>query len=365
MTTLPHKLTKHQLIRDFIHTRITEAYYLPGQRIPSETELCERFQTTRATVGKALQELALAGLITRRRGSGSCVALPVTQTLHTFGLLIPNLGETEIFEPICNALAVSVAEHNHRLFWGQFATRNMEERSLAAERLCGQYIEQGVDGVFFAPIEQASAMDETNARITQSLELAGIPVVLFDCDFVKFPERSQFDVIGIDNRRAGYLLAQHLIAQGCRRIAFVCRLLSAQTIEARIAGYREALLQHGLPVPAVWVHRGEPTDADFIARLLAAEPPDAIICGNDYTAALLVDALLRRGVRVPDDIRVTGVDDVKYAHLLAVPLTTIRQPCAAIGQAAVEAMLQRIALPGRPGREILLDADLVTRASTA
>ncbi|MFO0792326.1 MAG: substrate-binding domain-containing protein, partial [Pirellulales bacterium] len=68
---------------------------------------------------------------------------------------------------------------------------------------------------------------------------------------------------------------------------------------------------------------------------------------------------------IPNVIRVAGIDDVRYAELLRVPLTTIRQPCDAIGDAALHAMLDRVENPTAPGRDILLSCELVVRASTA
>ena len=91
----------------------------------------------------------------------------------------------------------------------------------------------------------------------------------------------------------------------------------------------------------------------------------SIVCGNDVTAGALMHRLDQLGVDVPGDIRVAGVDDVKYAELLRVPLTTIRQPCVAIGEAAFRAMLDRVEMPDAPGRDILLSCDLVVRDSTA
>jgi GntR family transcriptional regulator, arabinose operon transcriptional repressor len=87
------------------------------------------------------------------------------------------------------------------------------------------------------------------------------------------------------------------------------------------------------------------------------------ICANDMTAALLMRTLNQLDVRVPHDVRVVGFDDLNYARLLSVPLTTMHQPCRAIGAAAVRAMLERIADPEIPGREILLNSQLVVRQS--
>jgi GntR family transcriptional regulator of arabinose operon len=72
---------------------------------------------------------------------------------------------------------------------------------------------------------------------------------------------------------------------------------------------------------------------------------------------------LGTGRRIPGDLRIVGIDDVEYAELLPVPLTTIRQPCREIGAAAIEAMLNRIEQPKMLARDILLDCQLVVRAS--
>jgi len=69
--------------------------------------------------------------------------------------------------------------------------------------------------------------------------------------------------------------------------------------------------------------------------------------------------------RVPRDVRIAGFDDVRYASLLSVPLTTMHQPCRELGRTAVATLLARIADPSLPPRQILLKAELITRASTA
>ena len=364
MNDTPARATKNARIVEFFRVRILDGTYKPDQRIPSETALCTRFGVTRATVGKALRELEHAGLIVRRQGSGSFVRSPDGHRTLTLGLLVPSLGEGEIFEPICNAIATATAAHGHRLLWGQFSSTEPSDRCVQAERLCQSYIEQKVDGVFFAPIELADAMYEANARIAGLLARAGIPVVLLDQDVVKFPGRSTFDLVGIDNRRAGYVLAGHLLDQGCERIAFAARPHSAQTVDARIAGYREALLDRGQRIDVGRVHFGDPDDPAFIDALLKGKRPDAVMCANDHTAAKLIAALLRRGIRIPDDIRVTGVDDLKYAGLLSVALTTVRQPCRAMGEAAAHALFERTNHPGLSGRDILLDFQLIERDSS-
>lgn len=93
--------------------------------------------------------------------------------------------------------------------------------------------------------------------------------------------------------------------------------------------------------------------------------PDAFLCANDITAISLIKTLGKLGKRVPRDLLVTGIDDVRLASIFSPSLTTVHQPCADIAKAAVAAMLQRLRDPALPPRQILLDAPLVERTSTS
>jgi DNA-binding LacI/PurR family transcriptional regulator len=92
---------------------------------------------------------------------------------------------------------------------------------------------------------------------------------------------------------------------------------------------------------------------------------DSVVASNDATAARLLQTLQVLGRHVPEEVKVAGFDDVAYASLLSPALTTMRQPCAALGAAAVEAMLGRLRQPHMPARRILLRAELIVRKSTA
>jgi DNA-binding LacI/PurR family transcriptional regulator len=313
------------------------------------------------TVVKAMQQLQQEGLLVRRAGSGSYAVEGRGGSKPVFGLIIPDLGETEIFEPICKGMTGTL-NAAHTLAWGHSQAPGADKQDVA-EHLCRQYIEQRVAGVFFAPVEFGTARDQVNRRVLQSLHKAGIPVVLLDRCVLPFPQRSDYDLVGLDNRRAGYLMTDHLLRQGARRVAFFAVEGSAETVDDRIAGCREALFAHDLPLPREAVVRGDPQDAATVSAMLAALGPDAVLCANDHTAAQLMHTLLGLGVRIPEDVRLAGIDDVRYAGLLPVPLTTLRQPVLDIGAAAIAAMLDRIANPHLPARTILLNGRVVVRRS--
>jgi DNA-binding LacI/PurR family transcriptional regulator len=357
---------KHRRIFESLRAEILSGRYRFGERIPSETRLVEQFHVSRPTAARALKDLEVHGLVERRHGSGTFVRHTAATVQRELGLLVTGLGQGEVFEPICNQLAKSVADNKYELSWGQIRSSEVQDRASAAEKTCQRLIQQRVAGVFFQPIELVAGMKDINSRVIDALDQAKIPIVLIDSDFKQFPERSQYDLVGIDNRRVGYMLAEHLAEQGCRRIDFIAHQGASPTVDARIAGYREALFNRGITPQTEWAHfvdKVDEIDIETVRELVESGPADAYICHNDYTAGQLMRDLIQLGVRVPEEVRVVGVGDVKYASALSVPLTTIRQPCAEIGSTAVELMLQRIANPALPARDVRLDFQLIVRDS--
>jgi GntR family transcriptional regulator of arabinose operon len=351
----------------FIYTKLLEALkvgeYEAGSKLPSENELVEQFGASRPTVGRALAQLETEGLIERRAGSGTFVRIPDRQEGFIFGLLIPELGATEVFEPICRGISMARIGGHHDLLWGPTFSPGASEE-FQAEELCRYYIRRGVTGVFFAPMELTGKKDEVNRRITAALDEAQIPIVLLDRDICEFPHRSRYDLVGIDNRRAGFIITDHVLKCGARRIVFFGRPNSAPTVTARAMGYSDAMRNRKDLKLEEWVEMGDPTDIEAVRILVDRIRPDAVVCANDYTAGQLMTSLNTLGLRVPSEIKVTGMDDIRYAKIMQTPLTTIHQPCLDLGAAALGAMLDRASHPQMPARDFFVDFKLVVREST-
>jgi DNA-binding LacI/PurR family transcriptional regulator len=353
---------KYRRVFDYLHTRIQSGALSPGDRLPSEAELGKLFDASRITVARAVHDLQRMGLVTRRPGAGTHVQAPRAEAGRTFGLLIPELGLTEIFEPICHGMMRSPLARRDTLLWGS-AAANVAESPHAAEQLLSSFIDQKVSGVFFAPLEMAGERDAVNVRVAQTLERARIPFVLLDRCYMPYPQRSQHDLVGIDNVRAGFMAAAHLLELGARRLVFIGEAFAANTVDARITGFFAALRQFEVAPDWNPVWRRRPEDPGFVRRMLDEARPDALVCANDLTAARLMQTLIALGVRIPEGIRIVGFDDVKYASLLPVPLTTIHQDCAGIGAAAMATMVERIERPESPVRDVLVPFRLVVRRS--
>ncbi|MCP5537959.1 MAG: GntR family transcriptional regulator [Akkermansiaceae bacterium] len=365
MKNSPKQLPRYAEIAHALREEIVKGRYGNDGRMPSEAQLVKRYKVSRPTVAKALKVLCDEGMVVRRAGSGSYVKEGTKVNIRStlMALLIPDLGNTEIFQVIGGEISSLARMHDYGLVWGGSEPEVSTNGQHQIESLCKQFIERNVAGVFFAPYEIVEGSERVNHSVAMMLRDAGIPVVLLDRDFTSFPMRSDFDLVGIDNFAAGYMLAEHLFKLGCTSIHFLTRPHSAPTVEARIAGVREAYARHQIETPKNWIRIGMIEDKKFIRDISGLTRPDAFICANDHTAAHLMCELQRINIRVPQDVRVVGFDDVKLASLVSPPLTTIHQPCRELAQTAFRAMVDRLGDVTLPSRKQVLAPRLVIRES--
>lgn len=173
--------------------------------------------------------------------------------------------------------------------------------------------------------------------------------------------------VQIDNVASGTMAAEHLIATGRRRIAMISGPLYLAVSTDRLEGYRRALAKAGLEPRPEWLVEGNFTmqsGYEAMQQLLARpERPDAVFCSGDEMAIGAQTAIREKGLRMPQDIAMVGFDDMRFAAYASPPLTTIRQPAAKMGEAAVRMMLaifrgEAIAQP-----TVILGHELIIRES--
>lgn len=367
--------SKHHLIYQALASDIGNGKYRATGKLPSEAQLVSRFKVSRPTVIRALRDLQTEGLVTRRAGAGTFLSESAVSPLPSqhqparaleLGLLVPGVRRAgEIFEVIAGELARLARSAGYMFWWTGGSSEDLDPVATLrnAEKICDQFIQRKVAGVFFASFEHMAQSDSTNVRLVNRLREAGITVVLLDRDMSPFPLRTDLDLVGIDNFQGGYILAKHLIKLGCRRLGFMAVPFSAPTIKFRLAGTREAILDAGMELSNDFFCVGDPEDSKFVRMVTSGRMKDAIICGNDYTAAVLIRTLHNIGVSVPRALRVVGFDDVHYATLVSPPLTTMHQPCREIATLAFKSMLSRIADPTITPRTLMLTPNLVVRES--
>ncbi|WP_221585360.1 LacI family DNA-binding transcriptional regulator [Microbacterium sp. G2-8] len=174
--------------------------------------------------------------------------------------------------------------------------------------------------------------------------------------------------VDTDNLRGAREATEHLIGLGHRRIAHLRGRGDLESARLREQGYREALQSAGLDVDPALIAEGgyRPAEAaEGAAALLdLPTPPTAIFAANDLSAIETMHVASGRGLRLPDDLSVVGFDDVPEAAATTPPLTTVRQPLAAMGRSAVD-LLVRMIDDGAEPTHIRMSADLIVRGSTA
>lgn len=235
--------------------------------------------------------------------------------------------------------------------------------------------EMRVMGVLITPVD-GDNVGRLSAR--------GIPVVLVDRvpEGVGGPGAPPLRSVAVDDRLGGRLAGAHLSGLGHRRLAFVGGPRDLPQVRDRLAGFRVGAREGGVDPAAVLeiatAEMSAPAGARAVARLLAAdagERPSAVFCANDLLALGVLGACARQGVVVPDDLAVVGYDDIPYAELSAVPLTSVRQPSADLGRTAARMLVEGAgeagsgAFEGAAAREphartVLFEPELVVRASS-
>lgn len=219
--------------------------------------------------------------------------------------------------------------------------------------------QQRVRGVLISPL------GESTSRLV-TLRARGIPAVLVDRAIADV----SFSSVSVDDVAGGRMAAEHLIAIGRSRLAYLGGPPGLRQSADRLRGARQAAAAHPgvilevIELDALSVHAGRAAGAAIAAR---AELPDAIFAANDLVAIGVLQALVFKDshITVPDDIAIVGYDDIDFAASAVIPLSSVRQPSALIGETAINILLEEAAGPIVSPRQVLFQPELVVRESTA
>jgi len=281
----------------------------------------------------------------------------VTGRSFTIGLIVPDL-EHPFFGEIAKAIARRIRAQDYSLI-----IASSEEDPAIEQREVEGLMARQVDAIVLASVQTSA-----DSAVFQRLAERRVPYVLVDRNY---PELGA-NYVGVDDAAVGRVATEHLVARGCRRIAHL-RGPEVSTGIGRLRGYREALSRNGLRAPADYVaelksgdDRSEEHGHEAMMRLLALPvPPDGVFCYNDEVAIGALRAILGAGLEVPDDIALIGVDNIRFADLLRVALSSVDQNSYQIGERAAQLALKLIE-SRKPLRSehLILPIELVARDST-
>ena len=228
------------------------------------------------------------------------------------------------------------------------------------------FVQQRVQGLLVSPLGNI-------ADRLERLRERGISTVLVD----RKAEGRQFSSVSVDDVAGGFLAVSHLIEQGCRHIAFIGGPLSIKQVADRLHGANQACAAHSdvqlevLLHDGLGVHQGREAGNSILKRPPSARP-DGAFCANDLLAVGVLQSLtMLSRLKVPDDLRLVGYDDIDFAASTVVPLTSVRQPSLLIGKTAVELLVEQIGpdqqTPGTERaepRDVIFQPELIVREST-
>jgi LacI family transcriptional regulator len=209
-----------------------------------------------------------------------------------------------------------------------------------------------------------AASAQSRPDLFEGIRKRKVPLVLIDRPIPGV----QASFVGVDNEAIGKIATNHLIAQGCRRIAHL-RGPGIGIAASRLAGYRQALKKHRLSVSSNYVVGARYADTSgytAMRKLLQLDPiPDGVFCYNDPVAMGAMKAIAEAGLDVPRDIDVVGAGNVHYSDVLAIPLTTVDQGTRQIGSQAAQLLMEQIGAKGKArNKRILITPKVVVRQST-
>jgi len=278
-----------------------------------------------------------------------------TGKTHLIGLIVPDLLH-QFFAQVTKGVSRTLREQGYGLI-----IASSEENPEFEKDEVDQMLARHVDALIIASTQKT-------AHLFKRISARRIPYVLVDRKL----EGLKANFIGTDDVRAGMIATEHLISKGCRRIAHIGGDYLS-TASDRLAGYRQALTQHGFEVSAKFIcHRTELDDAavatgyNATQGLLKLKPrPDAIFCFSDPIATGAMQAILENGLRIPQDVAIVGCGNVLYASALRVPLSSVNQDSEMMGAKAAKLVLELVNGGAKTEpREERMRPELVMRAST-
>lgn len=353
--------TKYKKIAKLLISDISNGKYEPLGSFPSDRYLMKKFNVSRQTIRLAIRELEDDGLLYRRQGKGTFLSKKASKLNRGIGVIVSGGRYSEIFSVICSEISELVGRAKFQILVGDVSYKNPGLCARRTLEMARKLVASKVCGVIYQPVQFLGNSTQVNQEVVSMLRDAGIPVVLIDCDIVFSPDRSEYDVVSINNFDAGRRIADHLLRAGAKDIRFFCEPCCAASVKCRMYGVGSMLGKYDGSL-LVEINSSSVKE---VGRYLKDNPQvDAIVCQNDIAAVNLIATLKRLGYSIPDDIMVAGFDDVAYAKIQRPSLTSIRQPCKDIAMTAYNRLMERMSNKTMTPTVFELSAPLIVREST-
>ncbi len=311
---------KTAFIAQWLMKEITEGRFRTGDKIPSEYELAERFSVNKKTANKAVSELVVRKLVERRRGGGGSVVCGNPALLKGKFVVFMS-GRISYYSNLLHGFQEGAFHRGYDLYF--YSSPDVTDFTLALNRL---------------KVENPSGVIVTHLHEFPAdlpfpvLWVNNVPADIRGCNLVRH-----------DNRAGGRMLAEHLVGLGHRRIVYVAQNNVEQPLLERCRGFLDVLKENGIEVLSIELFSDASLSArEFTDRLLRRFPEmTAIACDGDHIAMSILLALRESGIRVPEDLSLTGFSCLPEVQSL-VRITSVDERPRRMGAYAAELLADLI-----------------------
>jgi len=369
----PHRGRRKLLYRsvaDSLRQQLAQGGLPDGAKVPSLRVLAKQFNVSTITVRQALQTLEREGHLHCIPGVGVFVrpTIPSRPVVETTTIAFATI---EIETAFTSWIARGVEEACQERGWGMHLFNARGDTHVEARNL-SRLTRSGLSGAIILPV-----CDAENLEALVQLKLTGFPFVLVDLSISGL----KIDVIASDHVKGARLATEYLLDKGHRRVLMIAQHSTMSSVPARIQGYEQALIDHGIEPLRDWkiwmdnaiTCRGGKEGRRWLGGCEAAlaalpkfEPPIAILAHNAYSGWGVFEACRRLGLRIPEDVSVISFDDAEFTRALNPPMTIVAQRTGDIGRVAIETLERRMAAGTMDNpQQILIDVDIIERGSVA
>ena len=363
-----HHFSDVNSVHAALRRKILDAEWSVGDRLPPISELAKIFNCSAGIVSKAIALLSHAGFVDQRKKAGIRVLYNAAEkgvtgsTGDAFAFIYPS-ERHESARRMVDGFQEAAQKDRCRIVTLTTGTDYRKEAEYFR-----RLVEFDVKGVLIHPLF-LTAQDQVD--FSQMLISSKFPVVLADMSLPGLNCPS----ISTDGAHASFELTRHLLSRGCKRIGFFANNISNANVRDKYIGYRQALDQTGQAEDrrSVFLKSGmQPNfenpleESTALAREYLGQHPevDGIVCGNDYLAHGCLIAAREMNISIPDQIKITGMNDLQFLPPQSLALTTYRFPYPEIGRRAYET-LQSLCL-GKSDQQLdsLVRGNLIVRDSS-
>lgn len=329
-------------------------------------DLAQELNVSPSTVSRALNDHSSIGKQTKKavkklakeRGyrPNTIASSLRTNRSNTFGIMV-----SWINRPFISSLISGVEEAARESGNRVIISQSHDHTELEMENMQALYDSR------ISALIVSLAMETTDYSHFDLFTRNGIPVVFVD----RFPSRNDIHKVHINNFNAAFEATEHLIRQGCRRIAHIGGGRHQSIYEDRLQGYVAALKKNNLLVEESLIILATSLSAEEGMRLTEQlldndNPPDGIFCANDTTGVSAIRCAKSRGIKIPEELAIIGFNDDPICEIIDPPLSSIHHPAIEMGKAAVGQALAILAgkLETESRSSVTLDTHVVIRASS-